>query len=75
MVVEVSLCVVWCPYGTEGRTKARALKKLTLNRLRHSSGLLSAMRFTGSRTPWLIIRLSSLENRLMVVSTACGPIW
>lgn len=57
------------------RTNARALKKLMSNRVRHSSGVLSAIRLTGDRVPWLTIRLSSLENRLMVVSTACGPIW
>lgn len=58
-----------------GRTNARALKKLTSNRVRHSSGVLSAMRFTGDKVPWLTIRPSSLENRLIVVSTAWGPIW
>lgn len=55
------------------RTNARALKKLTSNRPRHSSGVLSAIRFTGDKVPWLTIRLSSLEKRLMVVSTAFGP--
>jgi hypothetical protein len=56
-------------------TNARALKKLTSNRVRHSSGVLSAIRFTGERVPWLTIRLSSLQNRCIVVSTAWDPIY
>jgi hypothetical protein len=52
-----------------------ALKKLTSNTDRHSSGLESAILFTGVRVPWLIIRLSIWEKDFRASSTALGPIY
>lgn len=59
--------------GRRGRTNATKLKKFTSNVLRHSSGVLSAIRFTGDRVPWLRMRPSSVLKALRARETAFGP--
>ena len=59
--------------GKEERTNERPLKKLVSYSERHSSGVLSAILFTGLRVPWLMIKLSIRENDLSVRSTTLGP--
>ncbi len=60
--------------GGGNLTKAMALKKLMSYAVRHSSGVLSAMRLTGLRVPWLIIKASMREKVLRADATTCGPI-
>ena len=55
------------------RTNANKLKKLTSNASRHSSGVLSAILFTGARVPWLRIRASMVLKAVTARSTALGP--
>jgi hypothetical protein len=55
-------------------TNATALKKFTSYAERHSSGVLSAIFFTGLSVPWLMIRPSIREKALMARSMTLGPI-
>lgn len=62
--------------GKGGNTKAKALKKLMSYASFHSSGVLSAIFFTGARVPWLRIRESILVNdfrqRSIAFCAFCG---
>jgi len=51
-------------------TKPTALNTFTSNAFLHSSTLLSPTFFTGSKEPWLIIRLSRRPHRDFATSTA-----